>query len=450
MRILLKDVQYGFRMLLKNPGTTAVAMLALSLSIGANTAIFSVVNSVLLRPMLYHDSEHLVVVWATQLSKGIQQELVSPPDFKDWVEQNRVFDRIAAIRAQAAVITGGELPERLETPVVSPSVFEVLGVKAALGRTFFPEEDQPGRNRVAVISQGLWKRRFGSEFKALGKPVVVDGNSVIIVGVMPVGFRLLDTPSDLWMPYSPDAKDLTLRGVRTLKVIAHLKQGVSSEQAGADMRSIASRLEQQYSDVDGGWGVRIVALREQLVGDIRTTLWTLLGAVAFVLLIACANVANLLLARAGSREKEVAIRTVLGANPFRLARQLLTESILLSVTSGLVGVLLAYGSAALMTRLGPADLVRAGEIVIDWRVLLFTLLVALSTGILFGLAPALTSMKADVNSVLRTSGRSNTGSRGRAKMRSLLVISEIGCCVVLLIGAGLLIRSFVRLQSVNP
>jgi len=452
MQTLLKDLQYGFRMLLKNPGTTAVAMLALSLSIGANTAIFSVVNSVLLRPMLYHDSEHLMVVWATQLSKGIQQELISAPDFKDWAEQNRVFDRLAAIRAQAMVLTGGELPERVETAVVSPSVFELLGVKPAIGRTFFPEEDQPGKNRVAVISQGLWKSRFGGDLTALGKSLIVDGNSVMIIGVMPAGFRLIDTPSELWMPYSPEPKDLTpaLRGIRTLKVIAHLKPGVSPEQAGADMRSIASRLELQYADVDGGWGVRIVPLREQLVGNIRTTLWTLLGAVAFVLLIACANVANLLLARAGSREKEVAIRTALGANPFRLARQLLTESILLSVTSGVVGVLLAYGSAALLTRLGPAELVRAGEIVIDWRVLLFTLLVAVSTGILFGLAPALTSVKADVNSVLRTSGRSNTSSRGRANVRSLLVICEIGCCVVLMIGAGLHLRSFMRLEGVNP
>jgi len=450
MQTLLKDVQYGFRMLLKNPGTTAVAMLALSLSIGANTAIFSVVNSVLLRPLLYQDAERLVVVWSTHLSKGIQQELISPPDFKDWVEQNRVFDRIAAIRAQASVVTGGELPERVETAVVSTSVFELLGVKAALGRTFFAEEDQPGRNRVAVISQGLWKSRFGGDMNVLGKSLTVDGNSVMVIGVMPAGFRLLDIPSDLWMPYSPDAKELALRGIRTLKVIARLKPGIAPEQADADMGSVANRLEQQYADVDGGFGVRIVSLRQQLVGDIRTTLWTLLGAVAFVLLIACANVANLLLARAGSREKEVAIRTALGANPFRLARQLLTESVLLSVTSGMVGVLLAYGSVAMLTRLGPPDLTRAGAIVIDWRVLVFTLLVAMATGILFGLAPAVTSMKADVNSVLRTSGRSNTGSHGRAKVRSLLVISEVACCVVLLIGAGLLLRSFMRLQSVNP
>ena len=452
MQTFLKDVQYGIRMLRNHPGTTAVAMLALSLSIGANTAIFSVVNSVLLRPLNYQDAEHVVVVWATQLSKGIQQELVSAPDFRDWVDQNRVFDRIAAIRPQAAVLTGGQLPERVEAAVTSTSVFELLGVKPSLGRTFFPQEGQPGESRVAVISHGLWKSRFGGDPGVLGKTLIVDGSGVTVIGVMPAGFRLLDTPSDLWMPYRPEAKDLSpsLRGIRTLKIVAHLKPGVTPKQADADMRSIANRLEQQYADVDAGWGVRIVPLRDQLVGDIRTTLWTLLGAVAFVLLIACANVANLLLARAGSREKEVAIRTALGANPWRLARQLLTESILLSVTSGILGVLLAYSSTALLTRLGPADLLHSGEIAIDWRVLLFTLVVAVSTGILFGLAPALTSMKADVNTVLRTSGRSNTGSRGRARVRSLLVISEIACCAVLLIGAGLLIRSFIGLENVNP
>ena len=452
MQTLMKDIRYGFRMLRKNPGSTAVAMLALSLGIGANSAIFSVVNAVLVRPLQYKDAEHLVVVWETQLSKGIQRELVSAPDYKDWLEQNRVFDQIAAIQAQPAVLTGGESPERVETAVVSASAFDLLGVKAALGRTFLPEEDRPDRNRVAVISNGLWKRRFGGDSSVLGKHLTLDGNSFTIIGVAPAGFRLLDTPSELWMPYTPESKDLGLnrRGFRTLKVIAHLKPGVSLDRASSEMRSVESRLAQMYADIDAGWSVKMVPLREQLVGDIRPTLWTLLGAVAFVLLIACANVANLLLARSGSREKEVAIRTALGADPFRLVRQLLTESVMLSVTSGMLGLLLAHWSVSILIRMGPADLSRAGEINLDWRVLAFTLVVAVSTGILFGLAPAIASIKTDLNSVLKTSGRSTTGNRSRAKVRSLLVVCEIASCVVLLIGAGLLVRSFVRLASVNP
>lgn len=452
MRTLINDIRYGFRMLLKSPGATLVAMIALSLGIGANTAIFSVVNAVLLRPMQYRDPERLVVVWQTQLSKGVQREQVSAADYKDWVEQNRVFDRIAAIRAQPAVLTGGELPERVETAVVSPAVFELLGVKAVLGRTFLPEEDQPGRSLVAVIGNGLWKRRFGGDSNVLGKSLIVDGASVTIVGVAPPDFRLLDTPAELWMPYRPEPKDLGLsqRGFRTLKVIAHLKPGVGMDQALSDMRSIASRLEHEYADIDSGWSVKIVPLREQLTGDIRQTLWTLLGAVAFVLLIACANVANLLLVRSASREKEVAIRTSLGAEPLRLVRQLLTESVMLSAASGIVGLLLAYWGVSLLMRLGPPDLSRAGEITVDWRVLLFTLLVAVFTGILFGLAPALSSVKTDLNTALKTSGRSSTGSRGRARLRNILVVCEIASCMLLLIGAGLLIRSFIRLANVNP
>src|SRR5712692_6473735 len=254
MQTLLKDINYGFRMLLKSPASTAVAVIALSFGIGDNTAIFSVVNVVLLRPLQYKDSEHLVVLWETKLSKGIQQEQVSAANFNDWVARNRVFDRIGAIRAQPAVLTGGELPERVETAVVSPSAFEMLGVKPALGRAFLPEEDQPGRNRVAVIGQGLWKRRFGADFNVLGEPLIVDGNVYTIVGVAPPEFRLLDKPSELWMPYSPEPEDLALsqRGCRTLNTIAHRKPGVSVEQATGDMRSVASRLEQEYADIDGG------------------------------------------------------------------------------------------------------------------------------------------------------------------------------------------------------
>jgi len=450
MNSLLKDLRYGLRMLAKNPGSTLVAVLALALGIGANSAIFSVVNAVLLRPLRYKDPSHLVVIWETKLSKGILQEFVSPPDYRDWIEQQRVFDQVAALRAQPGVLTGGQLPERVETALVSPSLFELLGVKAALGRTFFADEDQPGRNRAAVLSYGLWQRRFGGDTGILSKTVIVDGNSFTIVGVTPRDFRLLDTPSELWMPYTLDAKELSQRGFHTLRVIGHLKSGVSQEQASAEMRSIAGRIEQQYADTNSGWSTKIVGLRDQLVGDIGPTLWTLLGAVVFVLLIACANVANLLLAHAGSREKEIALRTALGANPGRLVRQLLTESVLLGLAGGLVGLALAAWGVALLEQFGPSNLPRLEEVTIDWRVLAFTLSMSVLTGIVFGLAPALSSVRSDLNSILKTSGRGTTGSRRRAQWRNALVVSEIASCVVLLAGAGLLIRSFARLESVNP
>ena len=450
MGALLKDLRYGLRMLAKSPGSTLVAVVALGLGIGANSAIFSVVNAVLLRPLRYKDPSHLVVVWETKLSKGIQQEQVSPPDYRDWVEQQRVFDQMAALRAQPAVLTGGQLPERVETASVSPSLFDSLGVKAALGRTFFGDEDQPGRNRVAALSFGLWQRRFGGDAGILGKAISLDGNSFTIVGVMPRDFRLLDTPSELWIPYTLDAKELSQRGFHTLRVIGHLKPGISLEQAGSEMRSIAGRIEQQFADTNAGWSTKIVPLRNQMVGDIGPTLWTLLGAVVLVLLIACANVANLLLARAGSREKEIALRTALGANPMRLVRQLLTESVLLGLAGGLLGLALAAWGVAVLEQFGPANLPRLEEVAIDWRVLVFTFTVSILTGIVFGLAPALSSVRSDLNSILKTSGRGTTGSRGRARWRNAMVIAEIATCVVLLTGAGLLLRSFAKLESVNP
>ena len=450
MNTLLKDLQYGLRMLASNPGSTVVAMIALALGIGANSAIFSVVNAVLLRPLPYKDPSRLIVIWETKLSKGIAQEQVSPPDYRDWVEQQQVFEQIAALREQPAVLTGGQLPERVETALISPGAFELLGVKAGLGRTFLSEEAEPGRNRVALLSYGFWERRFGGDPGILGKQAVVDGNSLTIVGVMPRGFRLLDTPSELWMPYTLDAKELSQRGFRTLRVIGRLKAGVSVDQASGEMRSIAGRIERQYADTNSGYSTKVVALRDQLVGDIGPTLWTLLGAVVFVLLIACANVASLLLARAGSRDKEIVLRMALGANPARVLRQLLTESVLLALAGGLLGLALAAWGVAMLAQFGPASLPRLAEINIDWRVMAFTLTVSLATGIIFGLAPALLTVRTDLNSVLKTSGRGNTGSRTRALWRNALVTSEIASCVVLLTGAGLLIRSFLQLESVNP
>jgi putative ABC transport system permease protein len=450
MTTIVKDLRYGFRMLGKSPGSTVIAMVALALGIGATSSIFSVVNAVLVRPLPYHDSSRLAVIWETKLSKGIRQEKVSPPNYRDWLEQQRVFDMIAALREQPSVLAGSQLPERVETALISPRLFESLGVKATLGRTFFAEEDQAGRNRVTVMSYGLWQRRFGGDSGILGKNIVVDGNNFTIIGIMPRDFRMLDTASELWMPYTLDEKELSQRGFHTLMVIGHLKPGATLDLAVSEMRSIAGRIEQQYPDTNAGWSANIIPLREQMVGDIGPTLWTLLGAVLFVLLIACANVASLLLARAGSRDREIALRLALGAKPARLLRQLLTESVLLALAGGLLGLALAAGSISVLQKFGPSNLPRLAEINIDWRVLAFTLVVSVATGVVFGLAPALLILRGDLNSVLKTGSRGNTGSHSRARWRNALVVSEIASCVVLLAGAGLLIRSFTRLENVNP
>src|SRR5580704_3532883 len=453
MSALTNDVRYGVRMLLQNPGSTLVALIALSLGIGANSAIFSVVNGVLLRPLPYHDPDRLTVIWETKLSIGKKQELASPMQFRTWASENRVFDGMAALRQEPRVLTGGELPERVETVLISPSGLEMLGLKPALGRTFSAEESQPGRNLAAILSYGLWQSRFGGDRAVLGKAVTLDGIGYTVVGVAPPDFHLLDIPSELWIPYALDSKELNRRntGVRTLRVIAHLKPGATLDQAQAEMRSIARRMELEDPDANRGYSANVVPLRDQLVGDIRTTLWMLLGAVLFVLLIACANVANLLLARAGARQREIALRAALGANPSRLMRQLLTESVLLALAGGLLGLLLAAWSIALLKQLGPATLPRLKEISIDWRVLGFTLLAAAATGIIFGLAPALASRRTDLSSVLRSAGRLATGGGlTAARFRDVLVVAEMAASVVLLIGAGLLIRSFARLESVNP
>ncbi len=452
MGALINDVRYGLRMLLKSPASTLVALLTLSVGIGANSAIFSVVNGVLLRPLPYPDPERLVVIWETKLSRGIRQELVSPAQFRAWTIENRVFDQMAALRAEPRVLTGGELPERVETILISPGAFEMLGTKPAVGRTFFPEESQPGKNLVAVLSYGLWQRRFAGDQSVLGKAITLGGISYTVVGVAPQDFHLLDSPSDLWIPYTLDSKELnpSTRAVRTLRVLAHLKPGVTLDLALTDMQAIALRLERQDPDANAGYSATVVSLRDQLLGNVRTTLWVLIGAVVFVLLIASTNVANLLLARAGGREKEIALRSALGAKPSRLALQLFTESMLLALGGGVLGLLLAAWSISLLKRLGPATLPRLQEIGLDWRVLAFTLLVTLATGIVFGLAPALGSMRSDLNSLLRSSGRSAANGPGGAFFRNALVVSEIAACVVLLSGAGLLIRSFSRLESVNP
>jgi len=452
MSALTQDLRYALRTFLGNPGSTAVAITVLSLGIGANAAIFSVTNAILIRSLPYKDAEHLVFLWENKLSKGMRQEKLSPVEFTEFQKASLALDQMGAIRSQSSVLTEGELPERIETAAVSPSVFEMLGMEPALGRSFASDEAQPEKNHVAILSAGLWQRRFGSDPNILGKRLSLNGGLFTIVGVAASRFRLPGIQSELWIPYTPDPTDLlpSNRGQRVLNVVAHLKPGTSLDQAQSEMRIIADRVAREYPDMNAGFSAELVPLREQLSSGIRSTLWMLMAAVAGVLLIACVNVAHLLLARAGAREKEIAVRTALGANPGRLVRQLLTESVLLGVIAGAIGLLLAYWGTWILARLVPAALPQADEIPMDWRVLGFTLAVSIITGVAFGLAPALASSRANLNLVLRSGGRGGTGARTRTRVRDVLLVCEVAISAALLIGAGLLIHSLVRLQEVNP
>lgn len=444
----MTDVRYAVRALLKKPGFTLTAVIALALGIGANTAIFSVINGVLLRSLDYADASRTVMVWERFVQQADHQNVVSPANFLDWQKSSRSFEKIAAVWDARLNFTGSGEPIEVQAQLVSASFFQVLGVQPLVGRWFTKDEDRPGGALVAVLSHKLWQDRFGGNKAVVGQQVTISGRSYTIVGVMPPGFHFIDDQVQVWKPLALDpANDYRKNSGRFLRCVGRLAPGVTMQQAQSELNVIARQLEQQYPTYNSGWGVSLVPIREQIVGDVRPILLVLLAAVAFVLLIACANVANLLLARAATRQREFALRAALGASRMRLTRQLLTESVLLALCGGVVGIALAYWGVELLKRFGPDNIPRLRDISIDPRVLLFTFGISLLTGIAFGLVPALQASRADVNDALKEASRGSTGSRG--KLRSVFVVAEVSLALVLLIGAGLMIRSFMRLHAVK-
>ena len=456
MQTLFQDLRYGARMLLKTPGVTLVAIIALTLGIGANTAIFSVVHAVLVRSLPYQEGERLAVVWEHRRSgSGNSQNVINLGNFFDWKEQNTVFEDMAAFFDFNVNMTGNGEPEEIPGQVATTNLFSVLRVQPIYGRTFAPDDGQTGGPRVVVISHGLWQRRFAADPQIVGRTVTLNNQQSTIIGVLPpdTGWfvqkgSMINRPPEMWSPWQI-SNGMRLRRGRFARAVARLKPGVTMEQAQNEMNVIGARLEQQYPDFNTQWGVNVVPLRTQITGEIRKPLLILLGAVAFVLLIACANVANLLLARAASRRKEIALRAGLGANRWRIARQLLTESVLLSAVGGALGLLLAWWGTKALVALSPPSLMDLRNVSVNLTVLLFTLGLTLLTGIVFGLVPALEATRFDLNESLKEGAKSVAGGSRSHRLRSVFVVTQVALALVLLVGAGLLMKSLSRLQSVD-
>jgi putative ABC transport system permease protein len=455
MTTLGQDLRYGMRMLARSPGFTVVAVLTLALGIGANTAIFSVVNAVLLRPLPFPDSNQLVQIFETLPAQGVTSAGTSYLNFQDWERQNQAFDAMAAAQQVTVTLTGHGEPQYVPTEAVTSGVFRMMRAHALIGRTLSPEDDLPGANPVVVLSEGLWRERFDADRSLVGRAIALDSESYTVVGILPAGFHfpIAFPAAKLWIPLSHANlfKDLLpLRGGHYLNVFARLKPRVSLSQSQAEMETVQARIAQDHPKTDAGWSARVIPLERQLVGDVQLSLFLLLGAAGFIVLIACANVANLLLARATARARELALRTALGAGRGRILRQLLTESTLLGLSGGLLGLAAADWGVRALKIILPPDLPRIQEVGVDARVLGFSLLLAVVAGIVFGLAAAWQASELNLSETLKVGGHGTGDNRRRRTLRSLLVVTEVALAVVLLAGAGLLIRSFQRLQAVNP
>ena len=446
---MIFDIRFALRTFLKSPGFTLIAILALGLGIGANAALFSVINTVLLQPLPYAQPERLVRLYETY-PRGYGS--VSTPNFVDWRQRNRVFERLEAFSQGGSInLQGGGTPERIPLTLGTAGMFDMLAVRPMLGRTFTADEDQPGKPEVVVMSERLWRRRFGADTKIIGTSLILDGKATTVIGIMPLSFQFPpgNSTTDMWMPLQFTPQNIRQRGSHWMAVIGRLKPGSDVASATADMKRIAANLAAEYPGPQKGRSVRIQTLQDVLVGTIRPALLVLMGSVGFVLLIACANVANLLLARAASRKREVSVRAALGAARSRLLRQFLTESVMLAFAGGLLGAFMGAEGLRALVYLASRQIPRSAEIHLDATVFLFLLAVCLVAGILFGIVPAIQNSREDLQEGLREGGRSGITGGGSARFRNALVVSEFALAMVLLIGAGLMLRTFLALSSTN-
>ena len=446
---MLRDVRYGTRSLLKRPGLTLVALITLALGIGINTAIFSAVDSVLLRPLPFKDPERLMAIWEHTPHLGIARNEFAPANYFDLRNQNQVFEGVGAFGQLSTNLTGAGEPEQLEGQLVTANVFALLGVPAAVGRTFAADEDQTGRDQVVVLSDALWQRRFNRDPEVINRTITLNGESYTVVGIMPAGFFFPEREVELWLPWAMEPGQAEGRGDHYFRLVARLKPGVTREQANAEAEAIAARLAAEFPRTNEGLGFVVNSFHQDYVGDLRRPMLILFAAVGLVLLIACANVANLLLAQATTRRREIAIRMALGARRWAIARQLLTESLLLASAGGLFGVFAAIWGVEALAKLLPESLSKLQAISVDSRVFLFAIGVTLLTAIAFGVVPALHATRANPGDALAETARDVAGGLSGRYLRRVLVIAEVALAVVLLVGAGLLIRSFDRLRQVD-